>query len=112
MTQKLNAGYNFAISKYFFMKLSNYIAYDNMLMMIPNSLGQGHIWWSYGIFCTGILTQKLNVGYNFAISKYFFIKPSIYIAYDNTPMMMLNSLGQSHIWWSYAPFCLDFDTKT
>jgi hypothetical protein len=26
-----------------FMELSNYFAYDNMLMMMPNSLGQGHI---------------------------------------------------------------------
>ncbi len=25
------------------MKLSNYIAYDNTLMMMPNSLGQGHV---------------------------------------------------------------------
>jgi hypothetical protein len=36
-------GYNFAIFKYFFMKLSNYIAYDNMPMIMPNSSDQGHI---------------------------------------------------------------------
>jgi hypothetical protein len=43
LTQKLNIGYNFAISQDLFMKLSNYIAYDNTLVMMPNSLGQGHI---------------------------------------------------------------------
>ena len=48
---------------------------------------------------------KLNVGYNFAISKYFFIKLLIYTAYDNMDTMMSNSLGQSHICWSFAPFC-------
>jgi hypothetical protein len=89
------------------MELSNYFAYDNMLMMMPNSLGQGHIWWSYAPFCTWILTQNLNVGCNFGISKYFFIKPSNYIAYDNMPMMMQDSLGQGHIWWRYAPFLLN-----
>jgi hypothetical protein len=40
-SRKLN--YNFAISYYFFNKLSNYIAYDNTVMMMPNSLGQYHI---------------------------------------------------------------------
>jgi hypothetical protein len=41
-SRKINVGYNFAISKYFFMKLSNYIPYNNMLVMVTNSLGQGH----------------------------------------------------------------------
>jgi len=36
---QLNVGYIFA----FFMKLSNYIAYDNTVTMATNSLGQGHI---------------------------------------------------------------------
>jgi hypothetical protein len=104
-TRKINVGYNFAISQYFFMKLPNYIAYDNTLMMMPNSLGQSHIWWSYAPFCTWIVTRKLNVGYNFAISKYFLMKPSNYIAYDNMLEMIPHSWGQSHIWWSNAPFC-------
>jgi hypothetical protein len=56
------------------MKLSNYIAYDNTLMMMPNSLGRGRIWWGYDPFCTWILTRKLNVDYNFAISQYFLRK--------------------------------------
>jgi hypothetical protein len=42
-------------------------------------------------------SQKLNIGYNFAISSYFFIKLANYIAYDNTPVMMPKSLGQGHI---------------
>ncbi len=89
------------------MKLSNYIAYDNTLVMMPNSFGKGHIWWSYAPFCTWILTQtvKRNVGYNFAISQYFLMKLSNYIAYDNMLMFMPNSLGQGHIWWNYAPLC-------
>jgi len=31
-----------------------------------------------------------------------------YIAYDNTELMMLNSLGQGHICQSFAPFPLTF----
>jgi hypothetical protein len=31
----------------FFIKLSKYIAYDNTVVKIQNSLGQGHIWMSY-----------------------------------------------------------------
>ncbi len=60
-------------------------------MMMPNSLGQGHI---NAPFCTWILTRKLNIGYKFAISQYFLMKLSNYIAYDNMLMMMPNSLGQ------------------
>jgi len=36
-----------------------------------------------------------------------FIKLSTYIA-DSTDTMMPNSLGQSHIYWSYVPFCLSY----
>jgi len=36
--QKLNTGENFAIPWYVFIKLSNYLANDNMYMMMPNSL--------------------------------------------------------------------------
>jgi hypothetical protein len=54
LTRKLDIGYNFAISQYFLMKLLNCIAYDNMLVLRPNSLGQGHIWWSYVPFYTCI----------------------------------------------------------
>jgi hypothetical protein len=53
-SQKLNIGYIFAISQYFFIKRSNYIAYENMLVMMPDSLGEDHIWWSYVPFCTCI----------------------------------------------------------
>jgi hypothetical protein len=85
------------------MKHSNYIAYDNMLMM-PNSLGQGHIWWSYAPFCTWILKRKLNIGYNFSNSQYYSMKLSNYIAYDNTPVMMPNSLGKDGLIIN-APLC-------
>ena len=32
--------------------------------------------------------QKLNFGYNFVISEYFFVRLSYLIAYDNTDMMI------------------------
>lgn len=43
---KLNIGYNFAFSQYF--KLSNYIAFNNIDLMMPNTLG--HICRSFASF--------------------------------------------------------------
>jgi hypothetical protein len=34
-------------SYYFFIKLLNSVAFDNTVMVMPNSLGLGHILWSY-----------------------------------------------------------------
>jgi len=44
-SQNSNLGYYFAISKYFFIKLSNDIAFDKTDTVIPNSLSQGYICW-------------------------------------------------------------------
>ena len=41
-SKNLNVGYDFAISLYFFINVSNYIAYDNMDTLMSNSSGQGH----------------------------------------------------------------------
>jgi len=46
-----NLGYYFAISKYFFIKLSKDIAFDKTDTVIPNSLGQGYICWCFATFC-------------------------------------------------------------
>jgi len=54
------------------------------------------------------LSRKLQVGYNFAISKYFFIKLFNYIAYDTLNTIMPNCSGQGHICWNFAPFCEHF----
>ena len=58
-----NIGYNYAISEYFFIKLSNYVAYDNKNLMMPNSLGQGYICRSFVpcVNCFVILTKHLRV---------------------------------------------------
>jgi len=49
-TTLIDVGCIFAISQYFFFKLSNYIACDNTEMMMPNFLGEGHIRWSCVFF--------------------------------------------------------------
>jgi len=60
-----------------------------------------------GIALSVCLSLQFNIGYNFAISYYFFktlYQTFKYIAYDDTDTMMLNSLGQRHICWNFAPF--------
>ena len=42
----------------FFIKRLHYIAYDKMDTMMPNSLGQGHICWSFFLFCLLFLTKQ------------------------------------------------------
>jgi len=57
------------------------------------------------VVCTYVRpSRKLNLGYNFAISYYFFMKLSNYIAYDKTDMKMPNILGRDYICQSFAPF--------
>jgi hypothetical protein len=79
------------------MKLSNYIAYDNRLMMIPNLYVKVIFVGVMPLFCTWIFTRKPNVGYNFAISQYFFMKLPNYIAQDNTLVMMRCCSGQDEV---------------
>jgi len=43
--------YNFGSALYFFIKFSNYIAYYNMDIIMPSSLGQGHMYQSFAPFC-------------------------------------------------------------
>jgi hypothetical protein len=59
-------------------------------MIMPNSIGQAQTLIYLCPFCHWILMRNPNVGYNFAISKYFFIKLSNYISYDNTVVIMPN----------------------
>jgi len=60
--------------------------------------------WYIGIALSVCPSRKRNIAYNFAISSYFFIKLSIYIAYDNTDTMMPKTLCQGHIYQSFAHF--------
>jgi len=56
-------------------------------------------------FSPSVSHEKINGGYNFAISLYFSIKLLNDIAYDNTDRMMANYLGQGHI-SQFFPFLL------
>ena len=59
--------------KYFFIKLSNYIAYGNMDTMMPNSLGQGHISWSVAPFVIFCLLFGQNIrGQHMSLTEHSF----------------------------------------